>query len=518
MQQSARPIISRITVALLLLALTGWTTGWVSAQSITTEAIDRLTRQRLPAALDELTEFLAIPNDGNYPAQVEANLAWCRDRFTGLGFEVTRLETPEMPLLFARRTADPDLPTVLFYLQIDGQPVDTAAWDQPDPYAATWKRKEADGSFTAVPVPTDAIDDELRLFARSASDSKGPAVAFISALDILRQEGIEPAYNVSVIMDFQEELGSDDLPGAVAAHRESFGAEFLVIMDGTRHVSNLPTLTFGARGIATVTLRIFGPAYPLHSGQYGNFAPNPVFAAARLIAGMKDEAGRVLIPGFYEGVTLTDADREAMNQVPETREEIRAMVGVAENESIGDTYQEALQYPSLNVRGLRAGWTGKEVRTLIPEDVIVEIDMRLVAETPGARQVELLRKYIADAGYHFVDSIPSEAERARYPRLIHFSHSLGSVPFRTDLGTPIDAWLTAAVRRGLATEPVRMRTTGGSQPMGPFVNLLGLPAVSLRIPNPDNSIHAPNENIRVGNFREGLSACLAVLTQPLSVK
>ncbi|MGB3800016.1 MAG: M20/M25/M40 family metallo-hydrolase, partial [Lewinella sp.] len=386
----------------------------------------------------------------------------------------------------------------------------------PNPYRAVWKRKKDDDSYTTVDRDSTDFDPELRLFARSASDSKGPAMAFITALDVLRQEGIDPAYNVKVIMDFQEELGSDDLPGAVAANRELFDADFLVIMDGTRHVSNEPTLTFGARGIATVTLRLFGPAYPLHSGQYGNFAPNPVFAASRLLAAMKDEEGRVLISGFYSGVELTDADKQEMNQVPETREEIREMVGIAENEALGDTYQEAMQYPSLNVRGLRAGWTGKEVRTLIPEEVIIEIDMRLVPETPGERQVDLLRQFIADQGYHFVDSIPTEEERLQYPKLVSFTSSLGSVPFRTDLGTPIDRWLTAGVERGLGKSPVRMRTTGGSQPMGPFVNLLGLPAVSLRIPNPDNSIHAPNENLRLGNFREGIMECLAVLTQAVS--
>ena len=488
----------------------------VHAQEISSAAIEQLTRRALPGALTELTTFLAIPNDGNYPEQVEANLAWCRERFAALDYAVTRLETPGMPLLFAERVVDASLPTVLFYLQIDGQPVDTATWDQPDPYRVTWKRKNPDDSYTVVPVPEGDPDDELRLFARSASDSKGPAMTFITALDILRREGIVPAYNVKVIMDFQEELGSDDLPGAVAAHRELFAADFLVIMDGTRHVSNEPTLTFGARGIATVTLRIFGPAYALHSGQYGNFAPNPVFAASRLIAAMKDEEGRVLIPGFYDGVELTDADKEEMNRVPESREEIRAMVGIAENEALGDTYQEAMQYPSLNVRGLRAGWTGKEVRTLIPEDVTVEIDMRLVPETPGERQVALLRQFVADQGYHFVDSVPTAEERGEFPKLVAFSSSLGSVPFRTDLNSPIDRWLSTAVRRGLGREPVRMRTTGGSQPMGPFVNLLGLPAVSLRIPNPDNSIHAPNENIRLGNFREGIRECLAVLTQRLS--
>ncbi|PPK84581.1 acetylornithine deacetylase/succinyl-diaminopimelate desuccinylase-like protein [Neolewinella xylanilytica] len=483
------------------------------AQPPSPSFIASVTDRALPAALEELTAFLAIPNDGNYAEQVEANLTWCRDRFTELDYTVIRLETPGQPLLFAEHTVDPELPTVLFYLQIDGQPVDTSAWDQPNPYRAVWKRKNEDGRYTTFDRDPADLDPELRLFARSASDSKGPAISFITALDILRSEGIAPAFNVKVIMDFQEEMGSDDLPGAVAANRERFDADFLVIMDGTRHVSNEPTLTFGARGIATVTMRLFGPAYALHSGQYGNFAPNPVFAASRLLAAMKDESGRVLIPGFYDGVKLTEAEKEEMNRVPESREAIRAMVGIAENEALGDSYQEALQYPSLNVRGLRSGWTGKEVRTLIPEDVVIELDMRLVPETPGERQVNLLRQFVAERGYHFVDSIPTEEERLQYPKLICFTSSLGSVPFRTDLGTPIDRWLTAAIRRGLGREPVRMRTTGGSQPMGPFVNLLGLPAVSLRIPNPDNSIHAPNENLRLGNFREGIAECLAVLTQ-----
>ncbi|WP_168797629.1 M20/M25/M40 family metallo-hydrolase [Neolewinella litorea] len=502
---------------LLFLSFALTVPGAARCQSLTTDSIAALTDQALPAAVDELVDFLAIPNDGNYPEQVEANLAWCRKRFDELDFTVTRLETAGQPLLFAEKKVGSGLPIVLFYLQIDGQPVDTAAWDQPNPYQAVWKRKEADGSYTTVQGPEGDFDPELRLFARSASDSKGPATAFITALDVLQQRGIEPAYNVKVIMDFQEELGSDDLPAAVAAHRDLFVADYLVIMDGTRHVSNEPTLTFGARGIATVTLRIFGPAYPLHSGQYGNFAPNPVFQAARLLAAMKDEGGRVLIPGFYNGVYLSASDKAEMNKVPETREEIRKMVGIAQNESLGETYQEALQYPSLNVRGLRAGWTGKEVRTLIPDEVIVEIDMRLVPETPGERQVDLLRQFIAERGYHFVDSLPTEEERLTHSRLISFTSSLGSVPFRTNLDTPIDHWLTDAVQRGLGREPVRMRTTGGSQPMGPFVNLLGLPAVSLRIPNPDNSIHAPNENLRLGNFREGIQECLAVLTEPIFI-
>ena len=466
----------------------------------------------LTTAVHRLTEFLTLPNDGNYPEQVEANLAWCDRAFREEGFTTTRLETAGAPLLFAERTFDPAAPAVLFYLQIDGQPVDSSRWDQPSPYRAVLKRPNADGTFSAITLPPGELPDpEVRLFARSASDSKGPALAFLTALGVIRARGVAPPYNVKVIMDFQEELGSPQLPAAVAAHRELFDARYLVIMDGTRHVSNLPTLTFGARGIATVTLRIFGPERALHSGQYGNFAPNPVFAASRLLAQMKDEEGRVLIPGWYAGIELDEAQRRELNQVPESREEIERMVGIARAERVGETYQEALQYPSLNVRGMRAGWTGKEVRTLIPAEVVVEIDMRLVPETPAERQLGLLQEFIRDQGYHFVDSIPTAEERETYSKLISMDSRIGSAPFRTDLGGDFDRWLTRSVARALGAAPIRMRTTGGSQPMAPFVSTLGVPAVSLRIPNPDNNIHAPNENLRLGNFYEGVRMCLGVL-------
>ena len=467
------------------------------------------------AAVARLVDFLALPNDGNYPEQVAANLRWCDEAFRAEGFTTRKLETPGAPLLFAERRYHDDSPAVLFYLQIDGQPVDTASWDQDSPYRAVLKAPRKDGSFELVENPQTPPAADTRLFARSSSDSKGPALAFLTALGIMRERGEIPPYNVKVIMDFQEELGSPTLPAAVEANRALFAARYLVIMDGTRHVSNLPTLTFGARGMTTVSLRVFGANKALHSGQYGNFAPNPVFTASRLLAAMKDEDGRVLVPGWYDGVALSEDQKREMNQVPESREDIERMVGIARSERVGETYQEALQYPSLNVRGLRAAWTGKEVRTLIPEEVIIEIDLRLVPETPGERQVKLLRRFIADRGFHFVDGEPTVAERERYPKLIAMTHKIGSAPFRTDLGGPFDAWLTRAVTRALGAPPIRMRTTGGSQPMAPFVSKLGLPAVSLRIPNPDNSIHAPNENLRLGNFYEGIRECLGVLTEPL---
>ena len=230
---------------------------------------------------------------------------------------------------------------------------------------------------------------------------------------------------------------------------------------------------------------------------------------------MKDESGRVTIPGFYDGIELTDQEKKIINNVPESIDRTKNSLGIAKIDAIGNTYQESLQYPSLNIRGLRAGWVGKEVRTIIPSEVIVEIDMRLVPESEGERQMQLLKKYIQDNGYHLVDSIPTDEERQKYPKLASFTYKIGSKPFRTEFDSLIGVMANSALKRIFGDKIVNMRTTGGSQPIAAFIKTLGIDAISIRIPNPDNNIHSPNENIRLGNFKEGIETCLAILSEPI---
>jgi acetylornithine deacetylase/succinyl-diaminopimelate desuccinylase-like protein len=360
-----------------------------------------------------------------------------------------------------------------------------------------------------------SINPDWRIYARSASDSKGPAMCFLTALSILEKHNVKPNFNIKVIMDFQEEMSSPQLEWVVQNNKAILQSDMVLIMDGTRHVSNLPTLCFGARGIATVTLKVYGPRNALHSGQYGNYAPNPVFAMSKLLAGLKDEDGKVTLPGFYDGINLSEADKKALNDIPEDETELNKTVGIAKSDAVGATYQEAMQYPSLNVRGLRSAWVGKEVRTIIPEDVVAEIDMRLVPESSGERLVGLLRNYIEQQGYHLVDGDPTETDRSQYPKLASMTYRLGSAPFRTDIDTELGHWLNRAHTRLFGNDFVKMRTTGGSQPIAPFIQTLNIPAVSVRIPNPDNRIHSPNENIRVGNFLEGIGTMVGVLTEKL---
>lgn len=476
----------------------------------------RLSEESLLPSLHKFNEFLKIPNNGRFPDQIQANLNWCQIELNKLGFETQVLSAEGVPHLFAKGKFDPAKKTILVYMQIDGQAVDTSAWNQKSPFIPALK-KEVDGKLQEIDWSSlnDRIDLDWKIFARSASDSKGPAMSFLTAMEIFRQNQIEPAVNLKLILDFQEELSSPELAGIVEANQALFAADGILIMDGTRHLSNLPNLAFGARGIATATIKVFGAKENLHSGQYGNFSPNPVFGLSRLLAAMKDESGKVAIPGFYEGVNLSESDMQAMAEVPESMEEILDELGIAKADQVGGSYQEAMQFPSLNIRGINAGWVGKEVRTLIPSVAIAEIDIRTVKETPGERQIALLRKFITDQGYHIIaGEEPSLEERKAYSKLASFDFRIGSQPFRTSMDSDFALWLEAGMKHVFGSDYIKTRQTGGSQPMAPFINILNAPAVSVRIPNPDNNIHGPNENIRIGNYLEGIQTCLSILSQP----
>ena len=482
----------------------------VFGQKFTKLEINEIEKSEIKGSLLTFREFLKMPNDGNYPQQINSNLKWCINTFQSLGFKTTEIVSSKIPHLYAEYITDPKKPNVLFYLQIDGQPVDKSAWNQSNPFEPVIKNQEGvEISWNEIETK---IDPEWKIFGRSTSDSKGPAMCLISALNALRKKDIPPAYNVKVIMDFQEELSSPTIADLVKKNRALLAADRLVIMDGTRHISDIPTIMFGARGIATLTLTVYGAKENLHSGQYGNYAPNPALKLAKLLAGMKDDDGRVTIPGFYEGVNITEADKKSFAEIPENMSELNAQIGIAEAEKVGESYQEAMQYPSLNIRGLQASNIGKQVTTTIPNMAIAELDLRLVPETPGSRQISLIKNYLTQHGVTLIDSLPTNQQRAQFKTLATLKQKEGSLPFRTPMDSEIGLWLSKATERAVG-KFLKVRATGGSQPMASFIETLNVPAVSLRIPNPYNNIHAPNENIKIKNYEEGIKMCIALLTQ-----
>lgn len=489
----------------------------MSAQQLSQERIAELSRAHLAEGIAELRDILSIPNNASYPEHVQANVAWCKAAFEKRNFDVKILPTAGPPLLLAGKKVSRELPTVLIYLQIDGQPVDTSRWQQPSPYEPVLKEKAASGDWQIIDWNrlSDNYDPDWRVFARSASDAKGPVIMFLTAMDILQEQQLQPAFNVKVIMDFEEELGSPHLPGAVKTYTEDLQADHMIILDGPRHPSNEPTLTFGARGIQTITLKIFGPKNPQHSGHYGNYVPNPALRMAQLLASMKDAHGRVTIPGYYDGIKLDASTIALLKSVPDDEVAIKKMIGVAGQDSVADFLQAVRQYPSLNIRGLRSGWVGEEVRTIVPDFAIAEIDMRLVKESDPDYLLGLVKEHIAGQGYHFVKGEPTKAERQQYDKLISMEHEFSYGAFRTEINTTMGEWLTAALERTFGRTPIRLRTSGGSIPISPFVITLGVPAVTVPTVNSDNNQHSPNENLRLGNFEEGIQTVVGILTEPV---
>jgi acetylornithine deacetylase/succinyl-diaminopimelate desuccinylase-like protein len=490
-------------------------TASAAAETLPPEEIRAVVDAHTDAAVGLYRDFLGLPNDALNHEDIEELLVWMEGAFSAREFETRRIETEGSPSLYAQRLVPGAQRTVLVYLQADGQPVDPAAWEQPDPYVAVLKQRDELGQWQ--PLPWNALEEKFdpdwRVFARSAADSKGPMTQFLVAIELLDELGFTPTYNLKVIIDTEEELGSPHLAAAIERDKDLLAADFLLIFDGPPHASNRPTVSFGARGIATVTLETYGPRVAQHSGHYGNFIPNPVFDMARVLASLKDEEGRVTIEGYYEGVVISDAEKAVLRAVPDDEAQILADAGVARADAVAPSLQEALQYPSLNVRGLRAAWVGDESRTVIPPRATAEIDLRLVKESDAERLIGLLRKHIEAMGYFIIDAEPTEEQRMRHPRLLKFTHDVSYGAFRSDFDSPAGLMARAGMQALYGAEPILIRTMGGSIPIAPIVETLGIPAATVPTVNIDNNQHSPNENLRLGNFIEGIAILMAVLSQ-----
>ncbi len=479
--------------------------------------LDKLAEKHAVASFREFYELLSLPNDAHVQADIEKNVSWCEAAFAKRGFSTQRLNTETVPLLLAERKVSNPTKTVLIYLQIDGQPVNPSHWNQESPWKPTLKEKDNAGNWNTIAYERlyEGINRDWRIFARSTSDAKGPAVAFLASLDALKELKTEPNFNMKVIMDFEEELGSPHLPNAVVQYKNELTADMLIIFDGPRHVSNQPTLSFGARGICEITLTTFGPRVPAHSGNYGNYTPNPALRLAQLLASMKDEDGRVTLPGFYDGVVLTEEEKKILQQVPDDENEIKKFLGIAQPDNIGNNFQESLQYPTLNIRGMDALFIGKEARTLIPATATAEIDIRLVPSSNPEKLIDLVRQHIESKGYYIVAKEPTEEERMKYPKIAAIQSSISYLAFQTPFNSDCGIWLGKAMTSAFGKAPIKVRTAGGSIPISPFVVTLGIPAVAVPTVNADNNQHAENENIRVGNYVDAVKTFLAIMLEKI---
>lgn len=479
--------------------------------------LDVISRTKTLQAIEELRLLMAFPNDATYPDDILKNAEWLEQAFQKRSFATKIIPTENTPLLLAERKTPGAKNSVLFYMHYDGQPVNPAKWLQKSPYIAVLKEKINSGEWAEIPWSylTKEINPEWRIFGRSSSDDKGPITMFLAAMDALQENKLTVPYNIKVILDGEEEKGSTHLPDAVKKHHELLQADHLLIFDGPTHLSGDPTLVYGCRGMTNVTLTVYGPQTPLHSGHYGNYAPNPVFRLSKLLGSMKDDEGRVTIPGYYDGIFFDDQTKKILAGIPDDPALIAKTFGIAEPEKVGANYQESLQYPSLNVRGFSSGYVGLEVTNIIPASAIASLDLRLVPESQPDRLKELIRKYIGDQGYYVIDREPTAKEFLQYSKICKFESGSASLPFRASFSSLTAQWLDHAFQNGLGATPLKIRTMGGTLPMVDFINILNVPTIIVPLVNGDNNQHSENENLKIGNVTSGIKTILAILTEEI---
>jgi acetylornithine deacetylase/succinyl-diaminopimelate desuccinylase-like protein len=255
--------------------------------------------------LDEFTRLLAIPNVASDRENIRRNAQLILEMMQRRGLNPRLLETASKetpPAVYGEWKAPGATRSILFYAHYDGQPTDPKQWSGTMPWQPVWRTAALESGGQIMAVPTDgAINPEWRLYARSASDDKAGVMAILTAFDALKAQGITPALNLKFIFEGEEEAGSPHLGEIIDLHKDLLAADAWIICDGPVHQSGRKQAVFGVRGDVNVDVTVYGAKRPLHSGHYGNWAPNPAMLLARLLSSMKDDAGRVTIAGWYDG-------------------------------------------------------------------------------------------------------------------------------------------------------------------------------------------------------------------------
>jgi len=466
----------------------------------------------------ELSEFLAIPNIASDTPNIQKNAAHLVEMLEARGIETHLLPiTGHGPVVYGKLISPEAKRTVIFYAHYDGQPVDASAWKCTKPFEPkiwTNGKDVCDGHVEPIkglrekPV---ADPDEWRVYARSASDDKGPIVALLAAIDALRAKRIPLGVNLKVIFEGEEEAGSTNLQRTLELHKNLLGADLLITADGPVHQSGRQLVFFGNRGDIGIAITVFGPVRALHSGHYGNWAPNPAMELSRLLASMKDADGRVLIDGYYDDVTpLGDAEKKALAEMPANDADLERELGIAKPEGNGKKLVELIMEPSLNIRGLRSAYVGEQSQNVVPDRAEASLDARLVRGEDPQQKFDQIALFIRKQGFYVIDREPTMEERRTYPRIAKVINEGGYRASRTPMDLPVSKALVQAVQAATGGTTVVAPTLGGSVPMYIFEDL-GLPWIGVPIANYDNHQHSSDENLRLGHFWRGMEIYGAIL-------
>ena len=476
-------------------------------------AVDAYRQDREAEILGDFVELLSIPNVATNLPDMERNA----DHIIGLleprGFKTQRLSAGGAPYIYAELNSPGATETILIYAHFDGQPVQEENWAYP-PFSPTLLDGPVQAGAQTIDIAqvSGSFHPEWRLYARSAGDDKMPIVALVHTLDALAANGIPLTVNLKLLLDGEEERGSPTIARIIEENASLFDADLLLFCDGPMHQSRQAQIVFGVRGSTTVDITTYGATRPLHSGHYGNWAPNPVMQLTHLLASMRDESGRILVDNYYDDVApLSELERDAIANMPDVTETLKNELSIHTPEGDGMRLEELISLPAINVRGIQAGGVGAKGRNIVLSTATTSLDLRLVPDQTPKRAVELIKAHLIAQGFHVVFEEPTADILRAHEKVAKLDwHDAGYPALRTALDEPMSLRLTDLMRK-IAPDLIVTPTMGGSLPLHEFGSRLDAPIIILPLANHDNNQHAENENIRLKNIWDAMQVYGAVL-------
>lgn len=470
------------------------------------------------AILAEFMSLLAIPNVASDAEGIARNASFISAMLEKRGLKPRLLRGSNVsspPLIYGEWLTPGATRTIVFYAHYDGQPTDPAKWTGSKPWKPVLRTGPLERRGTIVPMPARGtrIDPEYRIYARSASDDKAGVIAFISAIDALKATSQRPTVNIKLVFDGEEEEGSPNLGDIIRANAALLKADAWIICDGPVHQSGRKQVVYGVRGDMNVDITVYGANRPLHSGHYGNWAPNPALLLARLLASMKDESGRVLINGWYDDVVpLGEREMKAIRDLPPFDDSLRAQLGFVKPDGNGRSLAELINEPGLNINGFVSAEAGDGARNIIPTTAAATLDIRLVKSVDYRRQMERLIAHVRKQGYAVLDRPPTSEERLRHERIATIKQRGGGYNAeRTPMDLPVSRSVLAAVESLFPGRTLAIPTLGGSLPLSIIGEALNVPTITVPIANYDNNQHAEDESIRLQNLWDGIETMAALM-------
>lgn len=466
--------------------------------------------------LREFSDLLAIPNLASDAVNIRRNANHLIEMLERRGVRARLLEVEgSPPAVLGELTTPGAKRTLVLYAHYDGQPVDPSEWETP-PWTPTLRSKSLSEGGFVIPMPgagRPQLSGEARIYARSAGDDKASIQAMLSALDAMRAARLSPSVNLKFFFDGEEEAGSPHLRRMLERHRNALKGDAWLFCDGPNHQSGRQQVQLGVRGITGLDVTVYGPTRPLHSGHYGNWAPNPGAMIASLIASMRDENGRIRIARFYDDVKpISGSERRAIASVPPVDVELRRSLGLASTELANAPLAERIMLPAVNVRGIRVGAVGGQAANVISTEAQASFDFRLVPNQTPERVRQLVNAHIARQGYFVTSDSVTMAMRLAHPKVARVRWGGGGYP--ASRASTEQEFVRAVVRSvgdGLGAAPLLLPTMGGSLPLYVFEQVLRVPVIVLPIANFDNNQHAANENLRIQNLWDGIEVYAGII-------